>query len=99
MGQLSVLLRAHTRLRPGPTLSTVVQVLDGIHWDDMASVVRLLWRPADDGGSHVEYFNLGHVSQPPPAHGTPLGLHDPTVEVRQGTFDLPVRGASPVPHH
>ena len=101
MGQLSLLLRARTwsSASPGPALSTVAHALDGMRWDDVASIVSLRWQPTPDG-SHVEYANLGHpaplvrlpdgtVHRMGPAHGAPLGLHDPAVEVDQDELDLP----------
>jgi len=102
MGQLSVLLRARswTSASPGPTLSTIACALDGMRWDDVASVVCLRWQPTADGGGHVEYTNLGHpapfvrlpdgsVYQMRGAHSLPLGLHDPAVDVGQDELDLP----------
>ncbi len=102
MGQLSVLLRARSwnSGSPGTTLSILVQALDGMGWDDLASVVCMRWQPTADGGCHLEYANLGHVApfvrlpdgsvyHLPAAHGLPLGLHDPTVDVPQDELDLP----------
>ena len=101
MGQLSVLLRARSwsTASPGPALQTILRALAGMHWDDVASVVCLRWQTTADG-CHVEYANLGHpapfvrlpdgrVYRMRPAHGAPLGVHDPEVEIGQDELDLP----------
>ena len=101
MGHLSVLLRARgwTGDPPGLMLRGMVDMLDAMHWDDVASVVCLRWTPTADG-DRVEYANLGHpapfvrlpdgdVYQMSPAHGAPLGVHDPAADVGQDELDLP----------
>ncbi len=101
MGQLSLLLRARGWFdaSPAPMLQTITSALDGLGWNDIASVVCLRWEPTADG-DHVEYTNLGHpapfvrlpdggVYQMRGAHSQPLGLHDPAAEIGQHAFDLP----------
>ncbi len=102
MGQLSVLLRARswTGGSPAAVLQAVSGSLEGMHWEDVASVVCLHWQTTADGGCHVEYSNLGHpapfvrlpdgaVYQMRPAHCSPIGVHDPAVEIGQDELDLP----------
>ena len=101
MGQLSVLLRSRSWSggSPAAVFEVVSGALDGMHWNDVASVACLHWRSGPTG-DHVEYANLGHpapfvrlpdgsVYQMRPAHCAPLGVHDPTIPVGQDEMDLP----------
>jgi len=101
MGQLSVLLRAHSWLggSPSEVFKTVADALHGMHWNDVASVTYMRWVTTPTGGQ-LQYANLGHpapfvrlpdgaVYQMRPARGAPLGLHDPATDIGEDELELP----------
>ena len=95
MGQVSSLLRARQwgGEPPAQALGALATMLEGLGWDDIASVVCLRCRdtlPAEQveeertpGGVHVEYVNAGH---PPPF----VRLPDGTVSSLPRARTLPV---------
>ncbi len=102
MGQVSSLLRARQWGGESPTqvLSTLASLLEGLGWDDVASVVCLRCRRSGDL-VHVEYVNAGH---PPPfvrlpdgtvwhlplARTLPVGLLVPGTVVHGEELTLPL---------
>jgi len=102
MGQVSSLLRARQwgGESPGEVLGALASLVDGLGWDDVASIVCLRFT-IHDAQVRVEYVNAGHpapfvslpdgqVFQLSRAHTLPVGLAPPGAPVAQEELVLPL---------